>query len=60
MGAALFVIDHEQLRLRALPVPGQDLPDEPLVDGSTPGRGSLCTVGAHRRSNREGAATDRG
>jgi sigma-B regulation protein RsbU (phosphoserine phosphatase) len=38
MDASLFLIDHEQLRLRALPVSGQDLPDEPLVDGSTPGR----------------------
>ncbi|MBG0562473.1 PP2C family protein-serine/threonine phosphatase [Actinoplanes aureus] len=38
MGATMFLIDQEQLLLRALPVPGREVPSPLPVAGSLPGR----------------------
>jgi sigma-B regulation protein RsbU (phosphoserine phosphatase) len=38
VGATIWLIDHEQRSLRALPVPGQDTPAPVPVDGTVAGR----------------------
>ncbi|MET0418551.1 MAG: PP2C family protein-serine/threonine phosphatase [Actinoplanes sp.] len=38
MGATIFLVDHEQVMLRALPVPGRLTPEPVPVDGTLPGR----------------------
>jgi stage II sporulation SpoE-like protein len=38
MSATVYLVDHEQITLRALPVPGRATPEPIPVDGSLPGR----------------------
>ena len=38
MSATVFLVDHEQIMLRALPVPGRATPEPIPLDGSLPGR----------------------
>ncbi|MET0416750.1 MAG: PP2C family protein-serine/threonine phosphatase [Actinoplanes sp.] len=38
MSATIYLVDHEQVMLRALPVPGRPTPEPIPVDGSLPGR----------------------
>jgi sigma-B regulation protein RsbU (phosphoserine phosphatase) len=38
MRTTIWLVDYEQITLRALPVPGRETPSPVLVDGSLPGR----------------------
>jgi sigma-B regulation protein RsbU (phosphoserine phosphatase) len=53
MAATIFLVDHEQVALRALPIPGMDTPEPVPVDGSRAGR-AFRLVGPEADPDRPG------
>jgi hypothetical protein len=53
MAATIFLVDHEQATLRALPIPGMDTPEPVPVDGSQAGR-AFTLVGPEADPDRPG------